>query len=181
VANAKQGGDQEVGMAGDRKPQVSLHNQSQYFGVLLNLFQKFLNLELWGPGSAASNLVCLLLPKQTVQPARTKRTNETNVIQKAGAVLVEKLELFKSPTRFLTYAKRAISITNAMKVRVAARNDTREARRVTVMCVEKERRRAKNDTMAAVGSNVLEAPHKTRRYDLLMTYRLGEPPSLESN
>lgn len=174
-------GDQEVGMAGGQKPQVSLHSQTQYFGVLLNLFKKPPNLALEGAGSAASNLVCLLLPKQTVQPARSKRTNETNVIQKAGAVLVVKLELFKPPTRFLTNAKRAISMMNAMKVRVAARNDTREARRVTVMWVEKERRRAMNDTTAAVENNVLGAPHKTRRYDPPMTYRLGEPPSLESS
>ena len=104
--------------------------------------------------SAAPNLVCLLLPKQTVQPARSKRINEVNVIQKAGAVLVTKVELFKVPTLCLTNAKRAISTANAIRVRRAARNDTREARRVTVMWVEKDRRRAMNDTTAAVGRNV---------------------------
>ena len=121
----------------------------QYFGLLLNLLQNPPTLALYGPGSALSNLVCLLLPKQTVQPARSKRINAANVIQNPGAVLVTKVELPKVPTFCLTKAKSAMSIANAMRVRTAARKDTREARRVTVIWVEKERRRATNDAMAA--------------------------------
>jgi len=77
--------------------------------------------------------------------------NEANVIQNAGAVLVVKSELFRLPTSCLTNANRAISIANAMKVMRAARNETRDAMRVTVMWVEKERRRAMNDTTVATG------------------------------
>jgi len=77
--------------------------------------------------------------------------NETNVNQNAGAVLVVKSELFRVPTSCLTNANRAISIANAMRVRTAARNEVRDARRVTVMWVEKEKRRAINDTVAATG------------------------------
>jgi len=77
--------------------------------------------------------------------------NEANVIQNAGAVLVEKLELFRVPTSCLTNANRAISVANAMRVRVAARNEVRDERRVTVIWVEKERSRATNDTIAATG------------------------------
>jgi len=75
--------------------------------------------------------------------------NETKVIQNAGAVLVVKVALRNFPTSRLTNAKSAISIANAMRVMSAARNDARDARRVTVRCVEKERRRAVNDTTAA--------------------------------
>jgi hypothetical protein len=77
--------------------------------------------------------------------------NETKVIQKAGAVLVIKFELRNFPTSCLTNAKRAMSIANAMRVRRAARKEAREARRVTVMWEEKERRRAMNETTAATG------------------------------
>lgn len=86
-----------------------------------------------------------------MQPARSKRINEAKVIQKAGAVLVVKVELLKVPTRCLTNAKRAMSTANAIRVMVAARKDAREARRVAVMWVENERRRAMNDTAAAKG------------------------------
>ena len=133
----------------------------QYLGVLLNLRKKPPNLDLEGPesdGLAVCNLVCLLLPKQTVQPARSKRMRETNVIQNAGAVLVVKSELFRVPTSCLTNANSAISIANAMKVRRAARNETRDARRVTVMWVEKERRRAMNDTTVANGGECVRVP-----------------------
>lgn len=84
---------------------------------------------------------------------------EANVIQNAGAVLVVKSELFRFPTSCLTNANRAISIANAMKVRRAARNETRDARRVTVIWVEKERRRAMNDTAAANGEERVRVPH----------------------
>lgn len=100
---------------------------------------------------ALPNLLCLLLPKQTVQPARSKRRNEAKVNQNAGAVLVLKFELFRVPSSCLTNANRAISIANAMRVSNAARNETRDASRVTVMWVENERRRAMNDTAAAKG------------------------------
>lgn len=107
--------------------------------------------------------------------------NEANVIQNAGAVLVVKLELFRVPTSCLTNANRAISTANAMRVVVAARNEIRDARRVTVMWVEKERRRATNDTIAARGGgNVLEACTGPMD-ELLITYRLGELPGPESN
>lgn len=89
-----------------------------------------------------------------MQPARSKRINEANVNQNAGAVLVVKVELSKLPTCCLTRAKSAMSIANAIRVRAAARKDVREARRVTVMWVERERRRATNDTAAAKGRNV---------------------------
>ena len=132
---------------------------TQYFGVLLNLFKKPPNLEVDGPVSAAPNLLCLLLPKQTVQPANRRRRNEVKVNQNAGAVLVVKFELFKLPTSCLTKAKRAISTANAIRVRVAARNETRDARRVTVMWVEKERRRAMKDTAAAREGTCVRGPH----------------------
>jgi len=77
--------------------------------------------------------------------------NEAKVIQKAGAVLVIKFELLNFATSCLTNAKRAMSMANAMSVMRAARNDTREARRVTVTWVEKERSRATNETTAATG------------------------------
>jgi len=77
--------------------------------------------------------------------------NEANVIQNAGAVLVVKSELLRVPTSCLTNANRAISMANAMRVRRAAKNEVREARRVTVMWVENERRRAMNETAAATG------------------------------
>lgn len=77
--------------------------------------------------------------------------NETKVIQKAGAVLVINLELGNFPTSCLTNAKRAMSIANAIRVMRAARKAAREARRVTVMWVENESRRAMNETTAAVG------------------------------
>lgn len=153
------GRQSRTGRAGRRGQQPShLTQPAQYFGVLLNLFQKPPNLELYGSGSAASILVCLLLPKQTVQPARTNRMNEAKVIQKAGAVLVVKFELAKFPTSCLTNAKSAMSMANAMRVRVAARNETRDAKRVTLMWVEKERRRAMNDTMAADGRECVRGP-----------------------
>ena len=85
--------------------------------------------------------------------------SEANVIQNAGAVLVLKFELFRPPTSCFTNANRAISIANAMKVRRAARNATRDEMRVTVMWVEKERRRARNDTAAAEGAERVRAPH----------------------
>jgi len=77
--------------------------------------------------------------------------SEANVIQNAGAVLVVKFELFRFPTSFLTNAKRAISIANAIKVMRAAMNEVRDERRVTVIWVEKERSRAMYDTTAATG------------------------------
>ena len=132
---------------------------TQYFGVLLNLFKKPPNLEVDGPVSAPANLVCLLLPKQTVQPANRRRRNEVKVNQNAGAVLVVKFELFTLPTSCLTNAKRAISTANAIRVRVAARNEVRDARRVTVMWVEKERRRAMKDTAAAKEGTCVRGPH----------------------
>ena len=92
--------------------------------------------------------------------------NATNVIQNPGAVLVEK-RLSKVPTLCLTDAKRAMSIANAMRVRTAARKDTREARRVTVMWVESERRRATNDTMAAKVREHVRGLHQNPR---LRTY-----------
>jgi len=80
--------------------------------------------------------------------------SEANVSQNAGAVLVVKFELFRFPTSCLTNANRAISMANAMKVRKAARNEVRDASRVTVMWLEKERRRARNDTAAAEGGHI---------------------------
>jgi len=106
---------------------------TQNLGVLLNLFRKPPNLELYGPDSVVSILVCLLLPKQTVQPARSKRMNETKVNQNAGPVLVTKRELSTVPTWCLTNAKRAMSTANAMRVMVAARNEARDAMSVKVI------------------------------------------------
>lgn len=46
-----------------------------------------------------------------------------------------------------------MSIAKAMRVRRAARKDTRDEMSVTVMCCEKERSRAKKVTTAAVKVN----------------------------
>jgi len=70
-------------------------------------------------------------PKQTVHPAKRRRTKATSVIQNAGAVLV----LAVIPRPFIscrTRAKRAISIAKATSVTSAARNDTNEATSMTV-------------------------------------------------
>jgi hypothetical protein len=83
--------------------------------------------------------------------------NAAKVIQKAGAVLVMNLEPLNFPTSCFTNAKRAISMANAMRVMRAARKDTSDAMRVTVMWVEKERRRAINETTAAVRTTASEA------------------------
>lgn len=74
---------------------------------------------------------------------------EVKVIQNAGAVLVMKRELCSFPTSCLTNANRAISIAKAMRVMVAARKDVRDERRVAVVWVEKERRRAMHEMLAA--------------------------------
>lgn len=50
-----------------------------------------------------------------------------------------------------TRTKRAMSMAKAMRERRAARKEKREARRVTVRCVLRERRRAMNITAVAVG------------------------------
>lgn len=106
--------------------------------------------------------------------------NEIKVNQNAGAVLVLNLELDNFPTLFLTSANKAISIAKAIRVKRAARNDAREASSVTVMWVENERSKAMNDTAAAKMANVLVSRARPTD-DLLMTYRLGEQPSHESN
>jgi hypothetical protein len=51
--------------------------------------------------------------------------------------------------------------------------------RVNVIWVEKEKRRAMNDTAAAEGVERVRGP--PHGYEHLMTYRLGERPSLGSN
>lgn len=70
--------------------------------------------------------------------------------------MVLKLELGSFPTSCLTNANKAMSIANAMRVMRAARNEARDARRVTVTWVENERSRAMNDTTAAGATNVSE-------------------------
>jgi len=112
---------------GSSAPVTAQGRSAQYLGVLLNLLQKLL--PEYGV-SAASNLVCFLLPKQTVEPAMSKRINEAKVIQNAGAVLVVKSELLKFPTSRLTNANKAISMANAMRVMPAARKEARDARSV---------------------------------------------------
>ena len=84
--------------------------------------------------------------------------NEANVNQNAGAVLVVKLEPSRVPTSCLTNANRAISTANAMSVRRAARNEVRDAMRVIVIWLEKERSRAMNDTAAAEGGRTRQRP-----------------------
>lgn len=103
---------------------------------------------------------------------------EAKVIQNAGAVLVTKLELPNFPTSCLTNANKAISMANAISVMRAARNDVRDASRVTVIWVENERSRARNDTPAAKNTNVSKTPCA---YEPPMTYQLDERPIRESN
>lgn len=52
---------------------------------------------------------------------------------------------------FFTYAKSAISTANAIRVISAAKNETRDATSVTVVCVEKERRNATKVAAVATG------------------------------
>jgi hypothetical protein len=87
-------------------------------------------------------------PRQTVQPARIRRMNDTKVSQKPGAVLVV-APIPRPLTACLTSANNAISMAKAIKVMRAAVKDRRDAIRVTVMCVEKDRRNAMNVTAAA--------------------------------
>lgn len=63
-------------------------------------------------------------------------------------------------TRSLIQTYNAISIANAIIVKVAARNDNNDEIRVTVMCVEKLKRRAMNDTAAATGRTARPRVHE---------------------
>jgi len=103
-------------------------------------------------------------PKHTVQPARIRRTKVASVSQNPGPgfVLGRADPLARSPIWSLTKAKRAMSMANAIRVRKAARKEVREEKRVTVVWVENERRKAINVTAVATGwtasPRVHEAP-----------------------
>lgn len=57
----------------------------------------------------------------------------------------------RSPTLSLTKANSAMSQQNATSVRKAARKEISEEIKVTVTCVEKEKRNAMKVTAAAIG------------------------------
>ena len=87
-------------------------------------------------------------PKQTVHPPSKRRIKDTNVNQNAGAVSVFK-PVPISFTACLTSASSVMSMAKAISVINAARKDTKDAARVTVMCVEKDMRKAMNVTPVA--------------------------------
>jgi len=99
----------------------------------------------------APDIRSFLLPKQTVHPARNKRIIDTNVSQNPGPVIVLSLTPSSWLIWCLTHAKSAISMTNARRVKSAARNETMDAKSVTVTWVEKESRSAMKVTPVATG------------------------------
>lgn len=90
-------------------------------------------------------------PKHTVQPPTRRSMRETKVNQKPGPVLV----VTSAPSLFnscRTSPKSAISMANAIRVKIAAKNATRDERRVIDGRVENtEKMNAKNVTMVATG------------------------------
>lgn len=99
----------------------------------------------------APDMRSLRRPKQTVQPAKSRRMSEAKVSQKPGAVFVSasiSLTFFAS---WWTNAYNAISAQKAINVRRAAKKDKSDEMRVTVTWVEKEKRKATNVTAVATG------------------------------
>lgn len=99
---------------------------------------------------AEESLLSLRRPQQTMQPARGRRIRETKVNQKPGPVLVVTPDPSLSISCF-TSAKSAISIANAIRVNNVAKNESKDARSVTVMWVENAQRNAANVTPVATG------------------------------
>lgn len=122
-----------------------------------------------GAAVLASAKRVLRRPKQTVHPAKRRRTKATSVIQNAkrivtpltyrirkesmsdkpGAVLV----LVSTPRPFIscrTRAKRTISIAKATNVTSAARKETSDAIRVRIILVDNAKTRATRVIAAAI-------------------------------
>ena len=103
-------------------------------------------------GAFASPIRDLRRPKQTVHPARRRRTKATSVIQNAKGVIISSrgqirkellsdkpgaaLVLVSTPKPFISWrtrAKRAISIAKATSVTSAARKDSKDATSVRII------------------------------------------------
>jgi len=90
-------------------------------------------------------------PKQTVHPARSNKIKDANVSQKPGPVMVFAPALLSFFICCFTYAKSAMSMENAMRVMSAARKDANDESNVTVICEDKDSRRATKVTAVATG------------------------------
>jgi len=93
----------------------------------------------------------LRLPKHTVSPPKKSRMRDAKVSQKPGPVRVWEPAPGSLRTSWPRRAKSAISIRNAIKVRVAARKASKEEISVRVIWVETENRRARRVTAVATG------------------------------
>jgi len=113
-------------------------------------------------------LSSVLLPQQTVQPARSSKINATNVNQNAGAVST--LE-FGTPSKMcLSLASTAISTAKAMSVMSAERKLSSDEMSVTVRCSLKLRRNATKMIAVAIGVMI-----KPLVYDAPRDSVVGEP------